>query len=429
LPTSELIRQIIAVLKEPAQIQNSLRNNPLLTPQIISTLPPGSPLTEEVAIQINTTFIQNNTSAQKLTGASTPLIAISLPHLSLPNAVVPTISAAISGAISGAVAPTQQAVVLTTPVLVMIPQQEGQPQIGIGYMNPTLPTNANNTDTTIKPLLPGTVFVLDVAKNQATQITQMSTVTTENTVRAPVSQLLAPLNPALGETWPSVQNLWIETIEDPEHTAQIAALLKQLVPMMGTSLNQPNQMMPSQMMMAQQLTPAILLFMALMKNSTSWSITEDGDLQQALSPKRLALLTQLGQDIATIRDALSDQTASEVWRPLPMPLQMGDQILRLQWFYRAHEQAENDKDDSQAQDNPKKKTTRFLLDVPETKLGDIQIDGLVKPQQLDVILRTSDELAFSQRAAIGERFQKALDISGFQGGLSFQSGVAHYVRV
>ena len=55
-----------------------------------------------------------------------------------------------------------------------------------------------------------------------------------------------------------------------------------------------------------------------------------------------------------------------------------------------------------------------------TRLGALQLDGLLKPQQLDIILRSHTPLSSTIKSDIQNIFQTALSKADYQGRLDFQ---------
>jgi hypothetical protein len=265
-----------------------------------------------------------------------------------------------------------------------------------------------------KNLLPGTIMTTAVPTDVIeTNLVQMKSGEVQTT-RPPVQTM--PFHPALGETWESLETLWHELRSGTMPMAQdLAPMLRQAIP----SAN------------PQQFTPALLFFMALIKHNFDVPWSNEKIATTHPLAKKSGLLAQIAGDLQAVRNAMTSDTGSvDSWRPLPLPFQMGEQLLRLQCFYRHHyDESDSKEDDRDEEARRKKRKTRFIMDVPQTRLGNVQIDGLVQPRQLDVILRTEASLDMHQRAAIGQRFQGALEINGFFGELSFQIGTENYVRV
>src|SRR5690606_10470765 len=216
------------------------------------------------------------------------------------------------------------------------------------------------------------------------------------------------LNPSFGVSWPALEQLFEEVLFNHAAPAESAALMRQTIPAP----------------VAQQLPAAALLFLSILRPGKPGQWLGEALQAKGISADKMALINQLSRDMQAIKNALTDPVPMDSWRPLPMPLQVGDHVVRLQWFYR-HQDDETDDPDTK----PIGRKTRFVLDVPKTRLGDIQIDGLVQIKKLDVILRTESGMPSYMEKAIRERYNGALDLNGFSGGIHFQAGKHHYVHV
>lgn len=378
----KLLEQILGILQGVSQTQTKA-----VQPQFVTSLPPGTPITAETLQQILQAIPQAAQNPQP------SKISLNAPMPVQPNSQQPVPLLAVY------IAPSPQnnaaAVLMTLP--------DGQQ--GIGFVR--VPEAA------MRSMLPGTVMVMSMPQAEVAKLPAMAMPGMASSIPMQTTPELAPFNPGIGKEWEALQTLWREVQTGNFPLPDVVAALR-------TSM--PNPMLP------QQFTPAILFFMAILKQNlpTSWSSEKS---LAGLTPEKAALLGQLSRDLGAIRAAMTDQGPVDAWRPLPMPMQNGDQLVRLQWFYRHQYDEPREGETDNPEERRKRRKTRFLLDVPQTGLGDIQIDGLVQPQQLDVILRTEDNLQAHQRVAIGERFQKALDITGMMGGVTFQPGPQHYVRV
>jgi hypothetical protein len=84
------------------------------------------------------------------------------------------------------------------------------------------------------------------------------------------------------------------------------------------------------------------------------------------------------------------------------------------------------------QDDDKGDTeTRFVLDVGLSRLGRIQLDGLIgeRDKRLDLIIRSQQPLPGAMRNDIRDIFINAGEITGMKGGLSFQAAPPNFVEI
>jgi hypothetical protein len=128
-----------------------------------------------------------------------------------------------------------------------------------------------------------------------------------------------------------------------------------------------------------------------------------------------ALIERLEKDLSALKTPVRMPFAGE-WLCLILPLPLGQRIERIRLIVRRNKE---DGEDGKRQDE---EGARFLLDVDMSRLGAIQIDGLLqrKAKRFDVILRTRTTLPDDIRRDIKALFVKSLDGMGMVGSASFQ---------
>ncbi len=123
------------------------------------------------------------------------------------------------------------------------------------------------------------------------------------------------------------------------------------------------------------------------------------------------LLQRIGDDFQQMGRTMQDQSGE--WRTLFFPIFDGKELYRLSVYYR-HQGRKGDGEggiDS---------GTRFVLDLEFTKLGALQIDGLVRNRRFDLYLRSQTSLTPAVRRDVSEIFSEALEIGGMTGDVVFQ---------
>lgn len=168
---------------------------------------------------------------------------------------------------------------------------------------------------------------------------------------------------------------------------------------------------------AAKMAPTVLFFLAALRTG----LIENWLGQTAINTLRAAGKKELIERLAGDFAKLSSQSKTELpgdWRVISVPLRHDEQISQMQFFLRQQPDPEA-KDDTS--DGPHKPLTRFVLNVHMSRLGDVQLDGLMQHKRLDVILRTADRLPEDARREILQRFSNGLDQTGMQGGISFQT--------
>jgi hypothetical protein len=67
------------------------------------------------------------------------------------------------------------------------------------------------------------------------------------------------------------------------------------------------------------------------------------------------------------------------------------------------------------------KPMRFIFDLGLSRMGSVQIDGFLKDQRLDIVLRTITEFHQDNRQMLRYLYQQALRECGLSGQLEFQN--------
>ncbi len=200
----------------------------------------------------------------------------------------------------------------------------------------------------------------------------------------------------LAHSWPALE----ETLRVLQEIAPgvAAATLRDAVPQPGS-----------------RLASGLLFFLAALSGGdvTRWL---GNQASQALkSAGRDSLLSRLGQDFGQL-SRLADNQGGD-WRLFFIPLHDGDQLRQLRLFLR-HGGQHRDGDARDDEDQ-----TRFVVEVEMSRLGDLQLDGLVREKRLDLILRSRAPLPDFMRRDIMKIFHETNQITGNRGNMGFQSSL------
>ncbi|MCR9257481.1 MAG: hypothetical protein NXI16_15440 [Alphaproteobacteria bacterium] len=162
-----------------------------------------------------------------------------------------------------------------------------------------------------------------------------------------------------------------------------------------------------------QLTGAMLFFMTALRggDARQW-LGETANRLLERSPVGKAALDQLGDDFSNLTRVGRDQNGVD-WRAFYIPLYDGEQYDQLRLYLRQPADGENENGESRG-------GARFLMDVTLTKLGPLQLDGLVRDKRVDLMLRTARPLPEPTRAGILELYAETMERTGYQGKVSFQ---------
>ena len=145
-----------------------------------------------------------------------------------------------------------------------------------------------------------------------------------------------------------------------------------------------------------RLSSAILFFLQALKG---------GALDGWLGGQAIEGLERLGRgDLAsrlmrefTQLSRLSEASSGE-WRFFPIPLYDGSELHQLRLFIRGRDPRNGGPAGSGDDD----KATRFVVDLEHSRLGPLQLDGLVRERRFDLVMRSRKPLSEAmQRDIIG----------------------------
>ena len=209
-------------------------------------------------------------------------------------------------------------------------------------------------------------------------------------------------NPLLqGFQWQAIDDLY-QALQTSS-PAQAASL--------GRSL--PNAGTPS------QLGAAGLMFIAAVKS---------GNFDMVLGDKKIDLLQRIGRggtmDSLTQapRAGGAEPAVQSDWRAVPLPMFWENEIHKITLFTR------KEGDDGQ-KENQNNGSTRFIFDLSLTRMGDIQIDGLIKESRLDLVLRTENSFSEPMQQTMRQAYSAALGHTDLTGDLKFQGSTDNWIHV
>lgn len=161
------------------------------------------------------------------------------------------------------------------------------------------------------------------------------------------------------------------------------------------------------------------------------SVMRSGDLDSLLTPQVANLLRQSGRGDALraigtdmIMANRADAAAlPQDWRAAMFPLYHDQQVHKIPLYYkRAHDEDEKDKE-------KRSRILRFLFDLKLSKMGNVQIDGFMQPQRLDMIMRTKTALSPQMQMTMRGLYTTAVEKSNLAGELTFQFRPEHWVNM
>jgi hypothetical protein len=147
-----------------------------------------------------------------------------------------------------------------------------------------------------------------------------------------------------------------------------------------------------------------------------------GDLAKLLGPllaakglggEREELVRRLRGEFSQL-SALAQERPEVDWRALFLPV-IDDQgrVTQVNLFYRRAR-----KDSAGAGKDP---GTRFVVEADFSRLGPFQLDGLMRPQRFDLMVRSRARLTDRMRREIEAIYEEARGLTGFAGSIAFQT--------
>ena len=159
------------------------------------------------------------------------------------------------------------------------------------------------------------------------------------------------------------------------------------------------------------LTAGVALFLSILTRGQMPEWLGPDVVRLMESTNRQALLGQLGDDFKQIV-RLAGEPANSDWRVAMLPLLHDGSLQQIRLYLRERHGGEESGND--------KLGTRFVIEASLSHLGDIQLDGLVRPSRFDLMVRTQNPLPHNMRSEISALFTHANEEFGVQGRINFQ---------
>lgn len=221
-------------------------------------------------------------------------------------------------------------------------------------------------------------------------------------INAPRPVLTSPL--LMGFQWPAMDELY-NTLQ--QLSPQVAASLSRALPNAGT----PNQLAPAAMMIIAAIRAGDI---------GSWLGDKKMDLLQRVG--KSDLVSSLSQNSGTSARAPSADAPVSDWRAVPLPMFWEGEIHKITLYTRQENQ-------SNQQDKNKNGSTRFVFDLSLSRMGDIQLDGLLRDNRLDLVLRAHNVFSLPMQQTMRQAYSNALGMTALTGELNFQGDAQKWVHV
>jgi len=277
-----------------------------------------------------------------------------------------------------------QKILITTPVNVPV----GSHLILKPLTEPQTITNLND-------------LTLNTVTSSPLNLGNLTLETQETGFSFPAIPLFSPLQ---SQEWPALE----QAIETLLQTApSIAQSLKNTIPT------------PSP-----RLIPTALFFLVALKMGNIESWLGEKSIMALQNAGRRDIIDRLSGDFSTIARQANEMIAGD-WRAISMPLLHDDQVSAFQLLIRDQQKPNDENEDPQN----KEKQTRFLLNFKLSKIGPLQLDGLLTGKNLDVIIRVSETLPSEIKKNIREKFKVGLGEVNLIGSLSFKENKSGWIEV
>lgn len=214
-------------------------------------------------------------------------------------------------------------------------------------------------------------------------------------------------DPLTGWTWPSLDDA-VTILAQSMPQAQMARTLANVLPSPARTVEIP---------------PAMQFFMAAIQSGdiASWFGDKAISALRRDTARGGDTLSRLTQDVDSLARGMD--TPVQEWKGVAIPLLWQSEIQKIHLYYK-HQDAEKEEDQEKGE-----RTTRFIFDLNLTRLGDIQLDGLMKTSRLDLILRTGTMFSHGMQTALRQKYQSVLETGNLTGDLTFQNRMDQWVHV
>lgn len=166
-----------------------------------------------------------------------------------------------------------------------------------------------------------------------------------------------------------------------------------------------------------QIAAPLLLFLHAVKHGNIKEWLGKDVVETLTHMTRQSVLSKFAQDVERATQTAHDSRMGE-WKTYPLPLMNLGQMQSATLY--VHE--DGGQPPQEGDTAPAKKFVRFLIDVRLSNLGPIQLDGLVRPNTLDMIVRSEGTLPPGLPQDLRGGYLRTLEAAGLNGSLGFQIG-------
>lgn len=205
----------------------------------------------------------------------------------------------------------------------------------------------------------------------------------------------------------------------PTMLASWPALEESLTALLGTNAAAANSLAAKTAQGGSKLTNSLLFFLkaAGLGDSSNWIGSE---IEQALSRSSKLALGNLRSDVSQMLN-LAGETIGE-WRPVLLPFDARGSdvpLAALLFGQRFDVNPDDQRNEASPGQEEQEKGQRFILQVQFSMLGDIQLDGNIRKQAFDLMIRSKNVLPSALQQDTSELFYAALAANDYTGSINF----------
>ena len=192
-------------------------------------------------------------------------------------------------------------------------------------------------------------------------------------------------------------------------------------------LLQPGELQPAGVPLGSHALPrpgprfasTVLFFLAALRGGDLGAWLSGAAAQALERAGRGDLVARLKQDFARM-SRLAAEPAPGEWRGYLIPVFDDGALSQVRLFVRGPE-TDRESDEEDGGPAASARTTRFVVEVAFSRLGELQLDGLIQGRRFDLILRSRAPLPQTLRRDIAEIYEAAGATTGYSGQLVFQA--------
>ncbi|HYD65685.1 hypothetical protein [Azospirillum sp.] len=234
--------------------------------------------------------------------------------------------------------------------------------------------------------------------------TQVTAAVADRAAAAPAAPPGEPELIGAARDWPTLRQVMVALAGADRALAQS---------LLNTVLPQPNR----------KLGAALSFFLSAVRGGDARGWLGEEATSALEKAGRGDLLKQLEEEFRSMQRQSAEPLPGD-WRPYTVPMFDGQAIHPV----RVHVHPLNGDEEGNAQ-GEREAGSRFLIDVELSRLGPMQLDGMVRERRFDLILRSQNALPAELRAELTQVFADSVDAVGYGGGITFQAGPRGWVKL